>query len=448
MSDVANEDYNALLEVFHESMKQTQIVGQFNVETFFAKMELKFTELGFRDKVHTEGTVENILIVRCDVIGDFVLNSAAIRELRMNYPKAHITLVVQKKIYNLAELCPYVNEVLTFDMSDKVIENFARAIEFSQKYLWSKHYDLGITFRYWTDISEHMLLYLSGARQRLGYFPAANGIYMEKSYVVEKDWRLTHPVQQPKKVVHDTARDLYLLKAFGLKIENTNLEIWYSREDYYQAKNILKNFADGRLKVAFGIGAGHPARHYPVEKYLKAIKKIINRGASILIFGGPAESEDAKFLKDNLPKEYVKNLVELNLSLRVTAALISQMDLYLGNDTGIAHFAAVFHIPTVKLMPEAKDREFVFDRGLSQVAQYYPWQTAAIVLRPEHPLDGCKDIYCYSGCAEKKPHCITQIKPEEIVAAFDEMVHFVKFSQIKKLGVSENPLAYKYEFEK
>lgn len=239
-----------------------------------------------------------------------------------------------------------------------------------------------------------------------------------------------------------------MLKAFGLKVENFELELWYTREDYYQAKNLLKDFDADTMKIAVGIGAGHPARHYPIEKYLEALKKIVEKNVTFFIFGGPAESEDAKFLQDNLPAERVKNLVALNLSWRVTAALVAQTDLYLGNDTGVAHCAAISHIPAIKLMPEAQDREFVFERGLSQYAQYYPWQTTAMILRPEHPLDGCKDIYCYSGCNEKKPHCITQIDPYDIVRAFNEMVHFMYTSKIKRVGVSANPFAFKYEFDK
>ena len=445
---MSDTHYNDFIEIFYESLKQTNATGNFDSENFLAKMEEKFTELGFRDEVHNKGTVENILILRCDAIGDFILNSAAIRELRKNYPRAHITLVVRERVYPLAEFCPYVNEILTFDISDNEIETMARSVEFAEKYLWDKHFDLGISFRYWTNFSESLLLYLSGARIRLGYFMLANGIYLNKDFPLEKDWRLTHPVQQPKEVVHDVARDLYLLKDFGLKIENTELELWYTRQDYYQAKNLLQEFSDDTLKISVGIGAGHPARRYPVEKYLEAFKKIAQKDVAFFIFGGDTEAEDAKFLQDNLPKDQVKNLVELKLSWRVTAALVAQTDLYLGNDTGVAHCAAISHIPTIKLMPEAKDREFVCDRGLSQVAQYYPWQTAAIVLRPEHPLEGCKDTLCYSGCAEKKPHCITQIEPDEIITAFNEMTYFMYNSQIKRIGVSkENPLAYKYEFD-
>ncbi|MBQ7628612.1 MAG: hypothetical protein IJS81_00125 [Selenomonadaceae bacterium] len=66
--------------------------------------------------------------------------------------------------------------------------------------------------------------------------------------------------------------------------------------------------------IAAGIGANIPQRKYPVEKYLIAFREIISKGASIIILGGSAEVDDAKFLEDNLPARYIKNLVKCNLT--------------------------------------------------------------------------------------------------------------------------------------
>ena len=59
-------------------------------------------------------TVDSILVIRLDEIGDMVMLSPFLRELRRNNPRAHITLVVKPEVYNLVERCPYVNEVLSF----------------------------------------------------------------------------------------------------------------------------------------------------------------------------------------------------------------------------------------------------------------------------------------------------------------------------------------------
>ena len=57
----------------------------------------------------------SILVVRLDAIGDLVLISPFLRELRHLNPNAWITLVVDTQFVNLVELCPLVSEVLTFE---------------------------------------------------------------------------------------------------------------------------------------------------------------------------------------------------------------------------------------------------------------------------------------------------------------------------------------------
>ena len=53
---------------------------------------------------------------------------------------------------------------------------------------------------------------------------------------------------------------------------------------------------------------------------------------------------------------------------------------------------------------------------------FCPWQTKSIILRPEHQLDICEDRHEYVGCLADKPHCIAQIGPSEIVAAYEKIV--------------------------
>ena len=156
---------NKAVEEFKASVIQT---SNFNYYELYKKMEPAFATENFRAPIHRGGVV-NILILRLDAVGDFVLTSAAIRELRANYPAAHITLVVRKIIYPLAEFCPYVNEILTFNFSEDILENFERSVEFARQNFWKKRYKIAFSFRYWTDIKEMELLYLSGAKERIGY---------------------------------------------------------------------------------------------------------------------------------------------------------------------------------------------------------------------------------------------------------------------------------------
>ena len=234
--------------------------------------------------------------MRLDHVGDFILTSPAIREIRMNYPFARITLVVSQNNYKMAELCPYVNEILVFDTNfetENILEIMRRVTDFAKKYLWQRRYILGINFRYIDELKNlgTFILYISGCIFRIGYTTGARFQYLNQPVPTKgnlSNFLLTHSVLNPKEVIHDCVWNLYLLQVIGLKIYHTDLEIWCDSTDFYQAEKLLKGFAPNRLKIAVGLGGGWAARKYPVEKYLIALKKIIDKGAAIVILGGPA----------------------------------------------------------------------------------------------------------------------------------------------------------------
>ena len=168
------------------------------------------------------------------------------------------------------------------------------------------------------------------------------------------------------------------------------------------------------------VGANYGARKYPVEKYVIAFREIISKGGAVVILGGASELAEAKFLEDNLPKEFVKNLVEVRAGWRVDTAIMSLCDIYVGNMTGTCDVAAALKKPVVTLSRDSKDHTNTMGKYCEHIG-FYPYQTKAIVILPEHSLDDCaKDLT--SNCRAGKPHCITQIEPFEIVSAYEKML--------------------------
>jgi hypothetical protein len=82
----------------------------------------------------------SILVVRLDGIGDLVLMSPFLRELRRLNPNAWITLVVDPAFVNLVEVCPLVSEVLTFQPCRRFgkLELHIRALRLARSHLWRR----------------------------------------------------------------------------------------------------------------------------------------------------------------------------------------------------------------------------------------------------------------------------------------------------------------------
>ena len=111
MSAPTKENILSVMKGFADFFNHMLQTNGFNLQEFVKFMEPKFKAAGYRDtdKSITGG---DILILTEIGAGDFVASSAAIREIRRIYPAAHITLVVHPRAFELAECCPYVDELI------------------------------------------------------------------------------------------------------------------------------------------------------------------------------------------------------------------------------------------------------------------------------------------------------------------------------------------------
>lgn len=433
MEKKVDNKYFALKELIINLIEQAKKNRNFDFAVFFNQIETAFQKSGFRE-VQKFG-VKNILVMRLDAIGDFVLSSGFIRELRLNYPFARITLVVSKLVYPLAELCPYVNKVLSFNTnfnSGDVIEIIERLSKFAEENLWQDHYDLAFSVQWGSDNLLPLFMgYLSGARERIGYGHQIELLHFDKLPPKNQDANyifLTKPVINPKDMLHEADKHLYILESIGLPVRSKHMELWYSLEDIQNARGLLSNVSEGFTKIVVGIGAGGDGRKYSVDNYIKAFKMMMERERGkicFMIIGGKAEAEDAKKIQSALLANCVLNLVE-RTTLRETIGVISMADMFIGNDTGVMHMAAALNIPIIAVYRQPKDRDQVVPGVFNEYYRFAPWQTVSIVLRPDHALGECKNAVVYGGCKEANAHCINQVKPKELAEAFGSLMYMLK----------------------
>ena len=56
--------------------------------------------------------IKNILVVRNDKLGDFMLTWPALSYLKKNLPEAKITCLINKEFWPLANLCPSIDDFI------------------------------------------------------------------------------------------------------------------------------------------------------------------------------------------------------------------------------------------------------------------------------------------------------------------------------------------------
>lgn len=308
------------------------------------------------------GDARRIVLVKLDLIGDFVLSSPFIRELRQNCPSAKITLVVQPKVLNLAELCPHVNRVLVFDPyvaagSWQRIRRHVRATRLCAREFWKEPPDLAIVPRWDFDTWHAVYVaYLSGARNVVGYTEQVSAI--KRNCNRDTNRLLTLSADLPVSERHEVDRNLALIEAMGGKVCSRSLEVWSSQRDDAAASEFLAHcgVAAGDRVAAVAAGSWEPRKMWPVERYIELCRTVLASAFDkVMLVGGDGDRE----LTAGMARILGNMAIDAagRLTLRQTACSLRRCQLYVGNDTGVKHIAAAVGVPVFEISCHPQDAD-------------------------------------------------------------------------------------------
>lgn len=288
------------------------------------------------------GTAQRLLVLKLDEIGDFIMSTAFLRELRRNAPRAEIVLVVKPAIFNLAETCPYVNRVLIFDWDASrhlfpVLGRQWRGLRLAMTRLRRRHFDVAFIPR-WDADTYHatQLAVYAGARAIVAYSEKCTAI----KRVVNRGYdRLVSCVIPPTADSgHETERSLAMIERCGGVVASSALEIWPTEDDRSFAR---ANLAEGWVYVAMATGASKSIKCWPRERFGELAVWLTEKyRLKVVLFGlktDPALENVASFLGQT--------------TLRQAAAMFARCVLYIGNDSGLKHIAAAVKTPVIEISP-------------------------------------------------------------------------------------------------
>lgn len=359
---------------------------------------------------------KSILVIRLDEIGDVVLTSPFLRELRRNAPAAWITLLVKPGTRNLVEHCPYVNEVLTYDRSAPAElspvqvqwHRHKKAMRFAIRRLWPRHFDLALLPRW--DVDYYHATYLawfSRARRRAGFSELVN---QRKQTLNSGFDRLLTDVLDLADLHHEVERNLALLRFVGGQVADDHLEVWLSTEDEEFADRTLKEGGVDSNDILVGIGpAGGSSKlkQWPLDRFIELGRWLARFGARLVVVGGPGEEGLGNELVGRLGRRAI-NQASGMLTLRQMAALLKRCQVYVGNDTGPMHLAAAVGTPVVGLF------------GSSCHHRFSPWGANHSVLWSSLPCSPCFEQNHMAQCEQcifDEVECMRAIGLEQVKSA-------------------------------
>jgi ADP-heptose:LPS heptosyltransferase len=283
---------------------------------------------------------DRIVIVKLDGIGDFVLVTPFLRELRRAYPCAWITLVTTPQVESLARTCPHVNELVvaphTIPGLGGIIRHWTDWLGIAWRRLRPLSPTLAILPRWDSDIYDAFaLLAFTGADRRVSYSSEVSPD--KKSRNRQAELLLTDAVRETSHL-HEVERNLDLLRFLGLSVKSTSLELRPAADGAALTRTLLGPRAEDTI-VALCPFSAEFVKDWPFENFLALVANFSAQPNVTFVL---LASAYYAALDTDLRVRALPNLVIVagRLSLDETAAFLAQCDLVVSVDTGLAHIAA------------------------------------------------------------------------------------------------------------
>jgi ADP-heptose:LPS heptosyltransferase len=291
--------------------------------------------------------VKNILVVRQhNQVGDMLCSLPLFAALKKKYPEAKITLVASVTNYNIVfgDVNPFINDVLIFNKS-----TLFHIFKFFKK-LRSISFDLGIvpsTFS--ISRTSHFINYFSGAKIRIGA-KSINDKYNKVDFLLN----IKSDFEWDKLKLHQTERNLDIVRQINCNLtkdEKNKIRIGLSEEEKKFADEFIKNnLPDKNRKIfAFQPGAGKIGNRWSIENFVELISQLHNKyNPYILINSGPIDKEITDEVTRRLSQLGIQDIVLYN-PIREVGAILAKSDLFITNDTGTMHVAAMVNTKVIAL---------------------------------------------------------------------------------------------------
>ena len=276
------------------------------------------------------GKVEKILLIRNDRIGDLILSLGVIKSIRQKYPDAQITFMASSTNAELLKKSKDIDRLLVHDnfWHKKSIQSFINYLRVIKK-IRNEKFDIGIDLR--------------GSALNILFFLWAGGIGKRVApiYYSSDSWAgslLTNPVtinkwQQKHSIM--TLHEL-LVKGFGSPFHINLPEIDVDDEDIDKVTDDLaENNLDIEDYICICPGAGNNLQRWPGKNFDSLIKRLEEKGETIILVGG----EPDRKLIEKLAKNNPTCLSLINYNIRLLSLLFLYSKGVICNDGGPMHIS-------------------------------------------------------------------------------------------------------------
>ena len=348
--------------------------------------------------------IKRVLVINLGGIGDFLISTPALRALKDHFPQAELYFLVAGRVAGLARDFPYAKKVFVFEIERPwlhVLANIKNILELRRSKI-----DLGINMRTLVSGSGagkiKFIMQLISPRIKAGRDTAGRGYFFDikipESDVGEK---------------YEMDYDIDVVKALGATVHDRGVDLKIDPSSLQRAEQILRDGGIAGSDAVIGIHpGGKPSHRWPSDNFAQVLKRFhATTGCKFVITGS---KDEVKLAGDIIAKSGVNALnLAGKLTIRELAAVLKRCDLYITNDTGSMHIAAIMDTPMVALF------------GPGYVTRYDPRNISsrAIVFYKKEQCSPCNRSVCPSM------KCMGSIPVDDVAQAAQKLLSLSKKEQ-------------------
>lgn len=281
-----------------------------------------------------------ILVIALSGIGDTLITTPLLRELRANFPGAQLdVLVMYPGARDLLEGNPNVNRVYQKNL---IKDGVLNSLPFLQQ-LRREHYDISLNAHTQGRLAYRAVAAFIGAARRVGHSYDTTG-WLDRAWFM-------HAMVAEDYTVHSIENNNRLLPLVGAKIllPSHGMELFLTAtEEQFADEFVSVNQLASRRLLGVHVGSGGtknlPLKRWPLPNYIELFKQLMmaHPQLTVLLFGGPEETGAHACIRGGVasPNFFIPD----TRNLREVAALMKHCHAFLSVDTALMHLAAAMKV--------------------------------------------------------------------------------------------------------
>ena len=256
--------------------------------------------------------MKRVLVIRFSSIGDIVLCSPVLRNLKNQFPEIQIDVLTKKEFAFVWDGNPHIHRVLNWgvpeDMSVWRNAPYDAILDLHNNLRSNK-----VKLRRWDCLS----------------------ITLDKQNIAK--WLLVVFKKTIIKIKPIHVRYAKMLEVLGIKEDGLGLE-YYGVQDFLEDKLTQSEFVGlPKSYFAIALGGSFVTKQIPLKTYLRFFEKV-QPGEVFVLLGGNGDKKTAEALTNKFPDNCI-NLCG-KLTLGQSAGVLNNADVLISGDTGLAHIGA------------------------------------------------------------------------------------------------------------